>query len=170
VVGSAEPGSTVSLYTDPACSSAVAGSGPASSFSGAGIPVGVPDNSTTSFHATATDDAGNVSACSTGSVTYVEDSTGSSPPPPPVPNTVLGKAPKKRIKVLKTARVRFSFSSATPGATFQCRIDKKAYAPCTSPKAYTLRIGSHKFSVRAVVAGVPDPTPATYAIRVLKKH
>jgi hypothetical protein len=39
-----------------------------------GITVSVPDNTTTSFRATATDAAGNHSGCS-APFTYVEDST-----------------------------------------------------------------------------------------------
>jgi hypothetical protein len=48
--------------------------GSAATFASPGITASVPDNTTTAFRATATDAAGNVSACS-GSFTYVEDST-----------------------------------------------------------------------------------------------
>lgn len=71
--GTAEAGSTVALYTDSGCTSAVAGSGPATggSFS---IAVTVADDNSTTFYGIATDGAGNSSACSTSSITYVEDS------------------------------------------------------------------------------------------------
>jgi Big-like domain-containing protein len=74
VSGSAEAGSTVKLYTDPNCTGAVAASGPASTFSSPGLTVSVANNTTTTFRATATDQAANTSACSSG-VTYVEDSS-----------------------------------------------------------------------------------------------
>ena len=44
----------------------------------------------------------------------------------------------------------FSFSASEP-ATFQCRLDAGAFAPCTSPVAYTgLAATSHRFQVVAV--------------------
>src|SRR5206468_3843105 len=74
----AEAGSTVKLYTNATCTSAVAASGTAAAFS-AGLAVGVADDSSTTFYATATDAAGNVSPCSSG-VAYVEDSTAPAAP------------------------------------------------------------------------------------------
>ena len=70
--GTAEAGSTVRLYETADCTGIPATSGSAAAFA-TGLPLSVPDDSTTSFRATATDAAGNVSGCSTA-VTYVEDS------------------------------------------------------------------------------------------------
>src|SRR5436190_11869341 len=74
VNGTAEAGSTVKPYTNNTCTSAVAGTGTATGgdFS---ISVSVADNSTTTYWATATDGTGNISACSSSSITYIEDST-----------------------------------------------------------------------------------------------
>src|SRR5204863_620842 len=80
IIGSAEAGSTVKLYTNASCTSAVAGSGSAAAFASPGLTVSVADDSTTSFYATAADAAGNASACSSTSVTYVEDSTAPAAP------------------------------------------------------------------------------------------
>src|SRR5207244_12802200 len=77
--GSAAAGATVKLYTNASCTSALAGSGTAAAFSSPGLSVAVADDSSTTFYATATDAAGNVSGCS-GGVTYVEDSTAPSAP------------------------------------------------------------------------------------------
>jgi Glycosyl hydrolase family 26 len=74
VIGSAESGSTVKLYTNSTCTSAVAASGTAAAFVSPGLTVSVGDNTTTTFRATATDAAGNASSCSSTSVTYVEAS------------------------------------------------------------------------------------------------
>src|SRR5437588_29480 len=74
VSGSAEAGSTVKLYSNATCTSALAATGTAAAFSSPGLAVAVVDDSSTTFYATATDAAGNVSPCSSG-VTYVEDST-----------------------------------------------------------------------------------------------
>jgi hypothetical protein len=66
------------------------------------------------------------------------------PPPPAAHDTTLGSKPKKTVKTkTKRAKVRFGFSSPTAGATFQCKIDKGAFAPCTSPKKYNLKTGKH---------------------------
>jgi hypothetical protein len=75
IIGSAEAGSTVTIYTNSACTSSVAGTGSAATFASPGISVNVLANTTTAFFAKATDAAGNQSACSTTSLTYVEDST-----------------------------------------------------------------------------------------------
>jgi uncharacterized membrane protein len=74
VKGSADSGSMVRLYVGAGCVGAVAALGSAAEFASTGLAVTVPDDTTASFHATATDAAGNVSACSSPLV-YVEQST-----------------------------------------------------------------------------------------------
>jgi hypothetical protein len=81
VRGTGAAGSTVSLFTNSTCTGTAIATGTPAEFSSPGFAVTVPDNSTTTFYANARDQAGNVSACSTTSVTYVEES----PPPPPDP-------------------------------------------------------------------------------------
>ena len=62
----AEAASTVKLYANATCTGAPLGSGTAAAFNtGAGITATVAADSTTNLRATATDAAGNVSACST---------------------------------------------------------------------------------------------------------
>ena len=78
VIGTSAPGTTVNLFATGDCSGAPIAFGPASGFAKPGITVNVPDNSTTTFHATATDGTGNVSPCSTSSATYTEKTL---PPP-----------------------------------------------------------------------------------------
>ena len=69
-------------------------------------------------------------------------------------DTTLGSHPKKTVKTKKKkAKVKFSFSSDVAGATFQCKLDKGAFAPCTSPKSYKVKPGKHTFSVEAVGSG-----------------
>src|SRR6476619_7608638 len=74
VKGSAEPGSTVSLYTSSACTGSPAAQGSAANLGSPGLTASVADDSSTNFRATATDASGNTSACS-APITYVEDST-----------------------------------------------------------------------------------------------
>jgi hypothetical protein len=70
----------VRLYTVSNCSGSPAATGSAAAFASPGLTPAVPDNSTRTFYATATDAAGNTSSCSTSSITYVEDSTAPSAP------------------------------------------------------------------------------------------
>ena len=74
MIGSAEAGSTVRVYTTPSCTGAVSAIDTAANLAAPGIAVSVADNSTTDFYATATDAAGNTAGCSSTSATYVEDS------------------------------------------------------------------------------------------------
>jgi hypothetical protein len=87
------------------------------------------------------------------------------------PKTTLRSHPKKTIKTSKKkVKVRFAFGSNEKGSRFECKLDKAPFAPCSSPKSYKVKRGSHKFTVRAVspVAGA-DATPATFAFKVKKK-
>ena len=61
----------------------------------------------------------------------------------------------------------FAFTSK-PGATFECRLDAAAFAPCTSPVTLAgLGEGDHTFAVRATdKAGNVSATPATYSWQV----
>jgi hypothetical protein len=89
---------------------------------------------------------------------------------PSLPDTTITGHPKKTVKTKKKkAKVKFSFSSDVAGATFQCKLDKGAFAPCASPKSYKVKKGSHTFSVEAVASGGTDATPATFSFKVKKK-
>src|SRR5262245_35301623 len=57
----------------------------------------------------------------------------------------------------KEAQVTLEFTASVAGATF---------AACTSPHMLSVPDGAHTFRVRAVVAGVADPTPAEAAFTV----
>jgi hypothetical protein len=61
----------------------------------------------------------------------------------------------------------FKFKASRPGARFECKLDKKAWSSCSSPKRYTkLSQGKHTFRVRATKAGTRDRTPAVRAFTV----
>lgn len=74
----AEPGSTVRIFDGGDCSEPAAQSGPAATFNTDGIELEVPGDSTVDLRVTATDAAGNASACS-DPVIYTEDSTATTP-------------------------------------------------------------------------------------------
>jgi hypothetical protein len=76
VSGSAEPGSTVRIHTQGACPATILTSVTANSTTGAfSGTVTVASDTTTRFTASAVDAAGNVSACASTLLTYIEDST-----------------------------------------------------------------------------------------------
>jgi hypothetical protein len=79
ILGDDGEGAVIDLYTNASCTGSPIASGGTYNFSSPGIAVSVADDTTTTFHATATDAAGNVSDCSTSSITYVEQTT---PPAP----------------------------------------------------------------------------------------
>ena len=73
VKGSAQAGSTVRVYSTADCSGTQLASGTAGQLGSPGITVNVPGDQTTNLRATATDGAGNTSACSSA-LAYTEDS------------------------------------------------------------------------------------------------
>jgi hypothetical protein len=250
-----ECGSTVRLYSDGTCST-LAATDSAVAFASPGIPVAVPDNSSTSFWATATDVSNNTSVCSATSTTYVEDEippvvsidsgptgtttsptptftfsatdavgpvsfkcsidTGAAsfggcsgpgngdtppgplgngsytfrvqgtdaagnssvatrpftvqvpnPPPPAAPDTSITKGPKKKTR---KRQPRFKFTASQAGSSFQCKLDKRPFAPCSSPfvPPNKLSFGKHVLRVMAVgPTGVADPAPAVKKFKVV---
>jgi virginiamycin B lyase len=111
--------------------------------------------------------------------------TGPPPPAPPVPQTKLGKGPKGTVHVRSgKATVKFTFSSTVAGSTFQCslvkvptgkkrkRVPKATFSSCRSPKVLHLGPGKYRFAVRALAAGVTDPTPVkrTFSVKRVPSH
>ena len=72
--GTAEALSTVSLFTNAACSGSPAAAGTAAAFASPGFTLPVPDDSATTVSAFVTDENGNPGPCSAAR-TYTEDST-----------------------------------------------------------------------------------------------
>jgi hypothetical protein len=77
------------------------------------------------------------------------------------PNTHITSGPRA---VTRDATPTFTFTSSEPGSTFECRIDGRAWASCSSPRTYAaLSPGPHTFRARATDArGNRDPTPDTW--------
>jgi hypothetical protein len=97
--------------------------------------------------------------------------TASTPTPPPTPPDTT--APQTKIKAGPTGKVRsrkatFRFGSSESGSTFQCKLDRRSWQSCRSPKTYgKLKPGKHTFRVRATDgAGNTDATPAKRSWRV----
>ena len=83
------------------------------------------------------------------------------------PQTTITKGPPGRTH---KRTVKFKFVSSEAGSTFQCKLDRKPFRTCRSPKKYKrLKPGKHVFKVRAIdPAGNVDPTPAAKRFKVLK--
>jgi hypothetical protein len=152
--GFAAAPSVVSIYETPGCTGAPVASGAATQFQSEGLVVSVPDDTTTSFRATATDPAGNRSQCS-ASFSYVEDST-------PPKTSIVFEPPSTTTN----RRPTFRFQSNEPGSTFRCRFDAKPFGRCSGPGAshrpyVALSLGEHTFEVVATdKAQNTDPTPS----------
>jgi hypothetical protein len=162
VRGSAEGGSNVRLYTNGSCQGPPAAVGSAAQLA-SGFELSVADNSTTVVHATATDAAGNRSHCSSDSVTYVEDSTA------PVVKITYGPA----FKTLRRVQTfRFADMTGDLTTTFVCSLDRRAFAPCRSPKTYRrLRLGPHRLRVKATdAAGNAQATAVKRRFKVLRRR
>lgn len=152
VKGTAEAGSTVTLYSNSTCTGAPLGTGTAADFAGAGITATVPNDATTTVFAKATKAAQFDSVCSTTSVSYVNDST--------VPNTTITSPAASAV--VKSLTVPVTFTSSEANSTFTCKVDAGAFAPCTSPASLTVTSGSHTVQVVAKdAAGNADASPAS---------
>jgi subtilisin family serine protease len=81
------------------------------------------------------------------------------------PDTTITRGPRQGSTVKKPSPT-IEFGSE-PGATFQCKIDRRAFAACASPFKRKLPDGRHRFSVRAVdKVGAVDPSPAQRSFTV----
>jgi hypothetical protein len=79
------------------------------------------------------------------------------------PRRLLGLAAPRR-------RVAFRFAASERGSRFRCRIDRRPYRPCSSPRAYRLGAGRHVFRVFAIdAAGNRDTSPAVFRFRIRRR-
>ena len=84
------------------------------------------------------------------------------------PQTLIRKAAKKPRK----RKLTITFASSESGSSFKCKLDRRAFAPCTSPKTYRrLKAGRHKVKIQATDAlGNVDATPALVKIRIPRRR
>ena len=91
---------------------------------------------------------------------------GRCPETDPPQTTITRGAPNK----LDAHKVKFEFkSSEEREATFECKLERKPFKPCSSPKKIKhLDKGKHRFKVRAIDAeGNVDPSPAKDKFKVV---
>jgi acetyl esterase/lipase len=79
--------------------------------------------------------------------------------------------PKTTIKLRRGKRVnvRFRFEAESAATSFVCRIDKKRYRRCGSPKSYRVKPGRHTFRVIAVGAAGERGPARRIGFRVLDR-
>jgi hypothetical protein len=82
------------------------------------------------------------------------------------PQTKIKKRPKNRGS---DDSPTFKFKSDEVGSTFKCKLDRKRFRKCRSPKTYHgLNPGTHTFKVKAIdAAGNVDNSPAKDRFKVL---
>jgi hypothetical protein len=86
----------------------------------------------------------------------------------PVPLNCVPQTEIVRFKLRKrSAKLRFTASGTKEPVTFRCRLDRRRWTACTSPKLYKpLKPRRHVVKVRAFAATGLDPTPAKHHFRV----
>jgi hypothetical protein len=85
------------------------------------------------------------------------------------PNAQITKGPKQKTKK-KTATFEFTGTDARAVASFQCKLDSGAFAPCTSPHTVNVKKGKHTFQVQAIDQAGNVGSPATDDWKVKKKR
>jgi hypothetical protein len=106
-----------------------------------------------------------------GAYEFVPTSPPCAPPValgPPVKNPLQTRIFKAKIKGGR-AKFRFAGSGGTAGAAleFSCKLDRRPWRNCRSPKTYRhLKPGRHTFRVRSQSAGTVDSTPAKRHFRI----
>jgi glucose/arabinose dehydrogenase len=93
---------------------------------------------------------------------------GPQPQPAVAPQTKLRKHPPR---ITRSTTGRFKFGADLAGATFTCKLDRKAKAACRSPKTYRrLKPGKHTFKVWASAGGLTDATPMKFSWKILRRR
>ena len=94
------------------------------------------------------------------------------PKPTPAQPDVAAPSTSLRSARINQARHKatFRFASSEPGSRFRCKLDKRRFRPCTSPKTYKrIKAGTHTFRVKARDrAGNLDATPTVKRFRIEK--
>lgn len=79
-----------------------------------------------------------------------------------IPDTTITSGPASRVAATSAA-IAFTRTGGDVTTTYECSLDGAAFGACTSPRNLVgLAAGSHTLKVRAVWAGLADPTPAVH--------
>jgi hypothetical protein len=92
--------------------------------------------------------------------------------PSPTGDVAAPRTSLRRTQINQARRkATFSFASSEQGSTFVCKLDRKSFRPCTTPKTYReLNPGKHVFRVKARDrARNLDATAAVKRFRIRKR-
>lgn len=196
VRGAADDGTTVRLFTDPACT-LLAAEGTAAAL-GTGLSVLVAPNGTTELHGTATDRAGNTSACSSTFVAYRHDDqppaaprlTATSPRSPSsnTAPTLSGTAEAGTVVAIYASEscsgAPRASGTVTAGGTFRIPVTLSAgslftaaavdaagnTSPCSASLAYVLDTSPPSTTGAVVIDGSGDQSSAQSNRNVVVAH
>lgn len=160
VRGEAGPGALVYLFRGSDCKGRPVSGGTGLQL-GSGITLAIAEeNVEVEIRAVARDAALNFSACSEP-LSYVEDSLR--------PETRITFSPAFKTRD-RSPTFRFLDETEDPSARFQCRVDRKQWRGCSSPKTFKgLRPGRHTIRVRSFdAAGNRESTPVVRKFRVVR--
>jgi subtilisin family serine protease len=86
---------------------------------------------------------------------------------PPVVKFV--KRPPRVVRInVGSVKLSFALKSSQSGSTFRCKIDKRAFRPCSASFSKRFKIGKHAVSAEAVGSTGTVGKPATVKFRVKK--
>jgi hypothetical protein len=92
--------------------------------------------------------------------------------PSPTPDVAPPRTSLRRVQIDQAhQKATFRFASSEAGSTFLCKLDRKRFKRCTSPKTYKkIEPGRHVFRVKARDrAGNVDATPTVKWFKVRKR-
>ena len=159
VLSSAEAPTSVTIFSDSACTTAVSSTpgGTPTDFATTGITALLPPNTTSTLYANASNDYGISSPCSTTFATYQLDSLG--------PVMTIDSGPSNPTD--HTPTFTFHGTDASPPITYECSVDAAAFSPCTSPfTSSSLGDGSHTFRVQGADSLDTGGAPATRSFTI----
>jgi hypothetical protein len=155
--GTAEPGSTVRLFSDAACTQALPFSATADAVGAFRVWASVEVDTTTAFHARALDAAGNASPCSTTSLGFTHDGT---PPAPPELGAFGPYVTRAETDAPGTAE---ALSEVTLFAAAGCAGEPVATGATLADGTFTLRFQPRRNTANTLTARATDAAGNTSA-------
>jgi arylformamidase len=85
------------------------------------------------------------------------------------PRAIITGHPRRALSTSRRrTRVTFRFRANRRGARFECRLGRRAFRRCRSPRSYALAPGRHRFAVRAL-SGAGSPGRAdSFRFRIVR--
>jgi hypothetical protein len=157
-------GTTLQIYVNGVPATAVTVSGALNSSTGM-LAIGRAGSSNADYFDGAVDEVAFYSHALSQSQTQAHFAARDGGAPTPILDTGIDSGP---AATTSETSATFAFSATDPSATFQCAVDGGTFAACASPQSYAgLAVGTHTFTVRAIVGGDVDGSPASWTWAIL---